>query len=305
MKDWLNPAYDASIASLPSGADRNAGVAIGAAVAELMLDEREDDGRYSSFTFTTGTGIGEWRPTSGVNDPFAWVAKVRPFSLNSASQLRTEGPLALSSPEYAAEYDEVKSLGALNNSTRTDAQTALARFVTGNPAVYMNRGLRDIAVAEGLSITGAARLFAMSSSASADALISCWDNKEYWGFWRPVTAIQAGDDDGNPWTAGQSGWLPFFTTPPYPDEPSGYNCFTAGMWHSAKAFFGTDLVSFTLTSPTGIAPRDYDRFSDVVRDTIEGRIYTGFHFRTADVNGAWIGKKAAQWVAKHEFELLE
>jgi hypothetical protein len=268
-----------------------------------MLANRENDGRYTSFTFSTGTGIGQWRPDlpAMVNDPFAWIAKVRPFSLNSAAQLRTAGPRSVSSPEYAAELAEVKALGALNNSTRTEEQTALARFVTANPIPYMNRGLREIAAAKGLSIGGAARLLAMSSSASADALIACWDNKAHYGFWRPITAIRAADNDDNPWTVGDANWLPFFGTPPYPDDPSGYNCFTGAVWHSAKAFFGTDDVSFSLTSPATNATRDYTRFSDVVRDTINGRIYTGFHFRTADVNGAWIGKKAAQWVAKHEF----
>jgi hypothetical protein len=141
--------------------------------------------------------------------------------------------------------------------------------------------------------------------ASADALIDCFYNKGHYLFWRPQTAIREAANDGNPATVADPAWLSLFPSPGYPDEPSGYNCFTAGTFHAAKAFFGTDRISFDLTSPgTGTGTpitRHYTRFTGVVDDTINGRIYTGFHFRSADVHGAWIGKKAAQWGAKQFF----
>ena len=87
---------------------------------------------------------------------------------------------------------------------------------------------------------------------SADALISCFNNKDHWSFWRPQTAIREAATDGNPATSADAGWLSLFATPGYPDEPSGYNCYTAGVWQSARAFFGTDKMSFSLTSP-GVA----------------------------------------------------
>jgi hypothetical protein len=195
----------------------------------------------------------------------------------------------------------VKALGAATGSSRTDAQTELARFVTTNPAVMLNQGLRGLATARNLSIAEAARLFAMTSTSASDALIACWEDKEYWSFWRPITAIRLADTDGNRATEKQEDWLPFFNTPPYPDHPSGYNCVTAGMMYAARAFVGTDRVAFSLSSPVTGATRQYTRLTDVVDDTIDGRIYTGFHFRTSDVQGAWIGKKVAQWVARHEF----
>jgi hypothetical protein len=306
VRDSLDASYVASLQAIPDGAGETAGVAIGAAAASAMLAARANDGRFGSFRFSTGEGVGEWRPVlpAFVNDPAGWVARVTPFSLPSASRLRTEGPLDITSQAYAVEFNEVKTLGASTGSTRTPAQQALAQWVVGNPVVMFNAGFRGLAADHDLSAGQAARLLAMTSASSADAIIACWDDKEYWGFWRPITAIRLADTDNNPLTTADPAWLPAFGTPPYPDHPSGYNCYTAGSMHAAKAFFGTDKVAFSLTSPASGTTRDYDRFTDVVRDTIDGRILTGFHFRSSDVQGAWIGKKAAQHVAKHEF-LLE
>jgi hypothetical protein len=224
--------------------------------------------------------------------------------LNSTSQFRTEGPHALTSPEYAAEFNEVKALGAASGSTRTADQTLLAQFFSANPMPFENRALREIAAARGLSTAEQARLFAKASMGAADALISCWDDKDYWSFWRPSTAIHEAADDDNPATEAQADWTPFFGNPPYPEHPSGYNCFTGSMMRTAREFFGTDHIAIQLNSPAAAAPKNYDRLSDVVRDTIDGRIYMGIHFRTPDVQGAWIGKKVAQWVDKHYFRPL-
>ena len=305
VRDSLDASYAASLLAIPNGASKTAGVSIGAAAAAAMLAARANDGRFGSFRFSTSEAVGAWRPVppNNANDPAGWVARVTPFSAPSASRFRTEGPLDLASPEYAVEFNEVKALGAATGSTRTPDQETLARFVTANPVIMFNAGFRTIAQDHDLSVTQAARLFAMTSASGADAIIGCWDDKAYWGFWRPLTAIRLADTDGNPATVADPAWSAFFATPPYPDHPSGYNCITGGSMHAAKAFFGTDKVAFSLFSSGSGTSRDYTRFTDVVRDTIDGRILTGFHFRTSDVQGAWIGKKAAQWVAKHEFEL--
>ena len=304
VRDRLDALYAATLARIPSNSREIAGIRIGAQAATAMLAARANDGRYLPYSFTTGTGVGEWRPElpSYVNDPFAWVAKVQPFTLRSASQFRSQGPLDMTSAAYALEFNEVKALGALNGSTRTPAQTELARFVSANPLPILNAGLRQVASNRGLSVTSSARLLATTSMASADALIACWDDKDEYNFWRPITAIRHAADDDNPGTVAQSDWEPFLPTPPYPDHPSGYNCFTGAMMHAAKGFFGTDLVSFDLTSPGSNTTRSYDRFTDVIADAIDGRIYTGFHFRTADVQGATIGKNVANWVKAHHFD---
>lgn len=300
----VDALYATSLGLIPNGTAKDDGIAVGAAAAAAMLADRVGDGRFGSLTFTPGTGIGEWRlVTATNNNVFGWVGRVKPFTMRSTDQFRTEGPLPIGSAEYAAEFNEVKALGAKVGSSRTTAQSALALFVTGNPLPYMNRALREVAAAKGLSASEQARLFVTTSMASADAMIGCFDDKLHWNFWRPQTAIRLAADDGNPLTEPDATWEANFPTPGYPDHPSGYNCYSGAMMHSAKAFFGTDRVSFTLTSPAaGSVPRDYTRFTDVVQDTIDGRIYTGFHFRTPDVQGAWLGKRAANWVASHFFQ---
>jgi hypothetical protein len=298
----LDALYATSLAKIPGGTPKTAGIAVGEAAATAMLANRAGDGRFGTKTFAVGTQPGEWRLVPPLNaNVFAWVSDVRPFSLESAGQFRTAGPFDLDSKAYAREFNEVKAIGGAT-STRTPAQAELASFVSVSPVGMINRAFREIATARGLSTAQQARLFAMTSMSAADALIGCWENKDHWLFWRPQTAIQEAAADGNPATEADATWTSLIPTPGYPDNPSGYNCFAAGMMQAARAFFRTDKISFDLTSPTATPiTRHYHRFTGVVRDAIEGRILIGLHFRSADVQGAWLGRKVAQWVAKHEF----
>ena len=311
--DRLDSLRDDSIAAATiqdGSAAVDAGIAAGEAAAKAMLEAREDDGRYGPFRFTEGFDPGEWRATSGVNDPFAWIARVEPFLLESTSQFRTKGPHALSSGVYAKEYNEVKELGGDGTTTptlRTPEQTALARFYTVNPVEMFSRTLRAISEAEGLTLAEQARLFAMLNMAGADALINCWNDKASWSFWRPITAIHEGDDDGNRRTVGDPEWTSLIPSPPYPENTSGYNCVTSSLMHTAEAFFGKGgKMDFSVTAFIGSPPapvtRDYERFRDVVDDTIDARVYQGIHFRTSDVQGARIGRAVARWLDKHFFQ---
>jgi hypothetical protein len=314
----IEEQYTTELAAIPSGPAKRRGVAAGAAAAATMLAERAEDGRFPAdpFMFTPGTGIGEWRPTNEVNDPFAWIARVRPFALRSASQFRTAGPNPVTSEAYAAEYNEVKTLGAATDSSRTQEQTALATFYLANPVEMFNRTFRTIAADEGLGQVKQARLFAMLNVAAADAAINCWDDKAEYNYWRPVTAIHLGDEDDNPATEGDASWQPlissvpgaqpgsFLVTPPYPEHPSGYNCIAAALIHAGRRFFGTNEMSFTVTRIAGTSTisRDYTTFTAVIQDTIDARVFLGIHFRAADVQGAILGKKVARWVAERFFE---
>jgi hypothetical protein len=300
----LDEQYAASLASIPDGQAKTNGIAVGADAAAAMLADRAGDGRFGSRAFIPGTEAGVWRLVPPLNaNVFAWVSDVRPFTLKSAGQFRTEGPPDLSSAQYAAEFNEVKAVGKATGSTRTPDQALLAAFVSTNPVPFQYRALREIAVARGLSTAEQARLLAMTSVSSADAVIGCWENKVHWNFWRPLTAIQNAADDGNDATDADPTWTSLVPAPGYPDNPSGYNCVTASTMYAARLFFGTDRISFTLHNGASTPPtdRDYDRLTDVIDDAIDGRVLIGLHFRSADVQGAWLGKKVAQWVDKHEF----
>lgn len=304
----LDALYAESLAEIPDGQAKTDGISAGATAAAAMLAERTGDGRYVPYTFPVGDDIGEWVPTSGVNDPNAWVANVEPFTMKTQSQFRTDGPLEIDSRRYAREYQEVKDYGGNGTSTptlRTPEQTATAMFFTAHPVEMYNRTFRTIAEGKDLSIIGQARLFAMANVAGADAAIGCWDDKDHYLFWRPITAIQQGDDDGNGRTMGDPTWNSLIPSPPYPDHPSGYNCQTGSFMYAAKYFFERDRMTFSLVRITPGQPdvvREYRRFTDVIDDTIDARIWLGIHFRTPDVQGAELGADVARWVDRHFFE---
>jgi vanadium-dependent haloperoxidase-like protein len=311
VRTRLDNLYNAKIRNIRASSAKRNGIRIGAAVAARMLANRASDGRYGTDTFTPGTGVGQWRftppdpataPPPG-NDPNGWVRSVRPFTLVRASQFRTAGPLAITNNvQYAVEYNEVKLKGAATGSTRTPTETEVAMFHSGNPLIMLHRGLRQIAAARGLSIVRQARLFAMASMSSADAAIGCWDSKWAWSFWRPITAIRDTADDGNAGTVRQDGWTPLRPNPPYPDEPSGYNCFAWSFMSAVKRYFATDRISFQLTSTLTLTTRSYTRVSTVLQESLDARVWNGLHFRTADNHAALLGQKVAGWVGTRYFK---
>lgn len=310
IKARLDASYATSLAEIPAGQAKAHGIKVGAEAAAAMLANRVGDGRFGApgFPVPAEPAAGQWRPLSAAptaNDPNGWVRTVRPFTLPSPEFFHTSGPSALTSDQYTIEFNEVKALGRATESTRTDPQTSLAYWSAAHPVPMMFAAMRQVSVSKGLTISQDARFFAMTSMATADSIINCWTEKAHWGFWRPVTAIQLADTDGNPGTTADPAWTGLLPVPPYSDEPSGANCFTGGLMNSAKAFFGSDEAEFDITSP-GIGPgtgstRHYSRFTDVVTDMIEARILGGLHFRRADVNGAMLGRRVAEYVDNNFF----
>ena len=301
--DRLNSLYADALAAIPDGTAKDDGIAAGAAAAAAMLAERTGDGRFVPFTNPVGDEPGEWRPTlpAFVNDPFAWVGKVRPFTLHRTSQFRTKGPPDLDSRQYAKEYNEVKDLGSSTTTLRTPEQQALAAFFQPNPVEMLQRALREVTKNDGLGVVDEARFYAQLNVATADAVIILTEVKISWLFWRPITAIQEGDNDGNPRTTGDPAWLPLVATPPYSDHTSGYNCVTGAMMNTAELFLGNNTDYHVTNLATGVT-RDYTRFTDVPKDTIDARVLQGVHFRIADVAGAKLGKDVARWVKAHYFK---
>jgi hypothetical protein len=298
----LKPLYDASLAAIPAGPAKDGGVATGDAAADAMIAARRDDGRFGPFRFPVGTLAGQWRPVLPlfVNDPGAWLKDVKPFLIENSSQFGGRGPYELTSRRYAQEFDEVKSIGALDSTTRTPDQTAASRFWGATNSVATWSSLyRNIADERGRSLADNARLFAMLYLAGADAAITVWVDKAKFSFWRPITAIREADNDGNPRTASDSRWLPLVATPPYPDQPSGLSSLSGASVRTLQAFFGTDDVTFGATNAVGIA-RNYTTFSQAVEEVIDARVWSGIHFRNADEQGAAIGERVARW-QEHRF----
>jgi hypothetical protein len=237
-----------------------------------------------------------------------WVANVTPFTLKSGDQWRAKAPPALTSYEYTNDYNEVKAMGARFNSARTPEQTDLAIFWSANYMALWNRAVRDLAGAHVHNIGDSARLFALVTLSMADAGITAWDSKVTYSFWRPMTAIRLGDDDTNPSTIGDPDWQPLVNNPNYPDYTSGANNVTGGATRALALFFGTDEMTFTVSTTNAGAiqqMRTYNRFSDAAADVVVARVYEGIHFRFADAEARKQGRHVAQWAFGHFLRPLD
>ena len=234
---------------------------------------------------------------------------VQPFALQSASQFRPDAPPELGSRRWARDYNEVKALGSLVGSARTAEQTDIARFWSDNPPLQWIRAWRALSVGQFLRVAENARYFAMLSTASADALIACWDAKYAYNAWRPVTAIRAGESDGNPYTAPDPSWIGLIATPNHPEYPAAHGCFSGAVTETLKSFFGSDEVCalrWTATSPASSLPFEAHADSQTrCRRSGEARIYGGMHYRTSTRIGALLGEQVARYTTKHFFRPAE
>ena len=280
---------------------------MGELAAAAIIALRANDGSWPANpeVFTGGTDPGEWRPTLPAFASMAvpWLGAVTPFTLKDPTQFRVnQPPPDLSSRKYADEYNEVKTLGALTNSARTLEQTDMAYFFADNAFLYWNRALQSLANTYLDNLGDSARLFGLCGLVMADGPITAWDSKRYYNFWRPITAIQEGDNDFNRSTIGDPTWLPLIATPAYPEYTSGANSLNGAVTRMLQHFFGTDKVSFSLTSNTPQAiqkTRPYNRFSDAADDIVDARIYEGIHFRSADEAARKQGEHISNWAFEH------
>jgi hypothetical protein len=293
------------------------GLAVGQAAATELLTQIRPTKTTALDPFIGGTDPGEWRPTPPGNIPMQFVflsIDTKPFTLNSVDQFRPAPPPALTSNLYARDYEEVKRVGSIESHPPVGAcpaprKTDLARFWAGNFAAQWNEAIRLIALDEQLSIGEHARLQALANLAAADAGIAVWDAKLHNNFWRPITAIQLGDTDGNDKTVADEDWRPFIEsshlnlqTPAYPDDPSGANGLTGAYTTILQMYFRTDWYDFEIykggapTVPVCKNPRTYRRFSQAAEEVVDARVLLGIHFRFADEKARQLGARIAHWV---------
>jgi hypothetical protein len=298
----LNAARAASLAARGL-TESDPGIELGEAVGAAVLSLRSKDGAAQSqfpYVAPDAGAPGVWVPV-GTAQPVApgW-GKVMPWVIEKARRFRPEGPPSLRSRRYARDYNEIKDIGALNSLTRTTEQTEIARFWLASPSIIWNGVARRLIEARGSDLSETARVLALMYLAAADASIVCWDAKYLYNFWRPITAIQQGDDDGNDRTAADPSWAPLFPTPQHPEYISGHSTNSAAMATVLSFIFGDDpgvpIVATSTTNP-GFG-RDWTLLSDGVEEVIDARIYSGIHYRTSDEVGARVGHAVARSVVK-------
>lgn len=315
----LETQYNASKNAIPDSPFKNMGIAAGTAAAQAMIDARQGDGRFGPSQYVPNANPGYWDPLTPVLptptialDPTPWVGGVKPFLMQSSSQFRSAGPLALNSAAYAAELNEVKALGGngtVTPSTRTEAQTCIARWWQSNPVASWNDVARQLIVRNDLDVSDAARLLAMENLATADASINTWNDKYHFSFWRPFQAIRRAADDGNPATSPDPNWTPLITAP-YPELVSGHLGVDSTHTAVLRMFFGnTPDGGYQITNPTPsgcssatYATRTFASFSQTVDEIVEARIWAGLHFRNADVQAVDLGENVADFAAANYFE---
>jgi hypothetical protein len=318
----LTPRRDASIAALASvesAKSIQAGITWGQAVADGIWAWRLTDGFTPPpppFLGVLGivgapAAVGVWRPTPLANLPGAGsqFATMTPWVLRRPSRFRLPPPLALTSAEYAADYNELKTMGSFTGSARSADQSELALFWAGNTPLYWNRIASQISVERSLSLSENAHLFALLNVAMADAGIACWDSKYRFVFWRPITAIRAGDTDGNPSTDPDPAWTPwldFFPsgTPAHPEYPSGHSTVSGSAAFILAASFG-DTTAFTVTSEVRPGTRAFPSFSAAVAEIADARVFGGIHFRTSCVRANMLGQAVADYVSTHAMRALD
>jgi hypothetical protein len=301
----LDAAYDTSLAQIPDGKAKNRGVAFGTLAADHLIAMRTEDRRNAPVLFTQPAAPGVWRPTPPAFAPMAvpWMGGVTPLLMRSGAQFGEPGPPpALTSRRSTRDFAEVKALGSAGSTARTAEQTGTALFFSGNAAVQFNAALRDQLTVRHLDIVDAARMFAAVDMGEADAIIALWHAKYLYGFWRPITAINLADTDGNPATTADPDWKPLLTTPPYPDYVSGYSGLTGAFTRSLADALDRRHLKLTLIS-TAVpgAVRNYDSGKTVRNDVVDARVWLGIHFRFADTGGVDMGQHVADWALDHYF----
>jgi hypothetical protein len=293
-------ALDDYVKTLPAAQAAVAkGEHLGELVAQRIFDSRAADGATGVDPYRPRTQPGVYVPT--VTMVAATWPTLRPFVLERPDQFRPGPPVALTSPEWASDYNEVKTYGARNSTARTAEQTEIAKFwlMTGPQAYHPIA--RQIIIARHLKTLDSARFMASFAITMADAYIAVFDAKYHYEFWRPITAIRNGDIDGNPATEIDPSWQPLDATPMHPEYPCAH-CILSGAAVALIESYGglKDLQEISLTSTT--APGITHRWSSLDAFAIEvanSRIWAGFHYRSSARVGTDMGHEVGRYVAAH------
>ena len=294
----IDAAYQAALAQIGDGAAKAAGIAAGEQAAVAVLAQRADDGAAAAESHRPYTTAGTYVPTA-TPAVTQWPQR-KPWLMTSAAQFRPGPPPALASEAWARDFNEVKALGAKNSTRRSPEQTEIARFWEYSlPAIYHGVA-RSVAQTPERDVMQNARMFAAVAQSMDDALISVFEAKYHYNFWRPATAIRNGDIDGNEATQREASWVPFVDAPMHPEYPSAHSILAAAVATVLKAEIGSKPTPvLTTTSPTAKgATRRWTSLDDFMREVADARVYEGIHYRTSTEVGLAMGKQIGDLTVK-------
>jgi hypothetical protein len=298
-----------SLASIPDSQAKVDGIATGDAAAFAMIALRANDGASPAQFKIPGPPVpGEWQATPScpiingiaVGIAFQWQ-NVTPFGIPSANEFLLDPPPALTSNQYAKAYNEVMTVGDLDSSERPQDRANVALFyAASSPTLVLNQAARQVAQEQWRSLSENARALALINMAMSDSLVASFLNKYHYNFWRPETAIRAGNTDGNPKTDPDPDFLPFITTPCFPSYPSNHGSAGNGGAEVLKRIYGEGGHSITLSNPAlPDIVLQYSTFKEITDDISDARVYGGIHFRTDQTAGARLGLAVGSAVYKN------
>jgi PAP2 superfamily len=297
-----------SLAAVPDGPAKTDGIAIGQASAASLIAFRQGDGLLANIGFTMpAPAIGVFQLPAGQVPGAPWLSKFRPFMLQSPDRFRPGPPPALTSPVYAASFNESKYFGGTNSPYRTPEQSDVALFSTSAPIPQFNNMYQSVIASYNLTAVQATRLLAMTNLVGADALVACWDAKYTYLAWRPQFAIPQGDLDGNPFTRDDPTWTPLAPTPSHPEYPSAHGCGSEAQTYALVSFLGTPNINVDITgNAPGLvhATRHYQTASQLINEIGNARVWGGMHFRFSLNPGVRLGQHVAIWTLQRYFQRL-
>jgi hypothetical protein len=281
------------------------GVRVGEAAAEALISERTGDGLNADLPYDRPPAPGVWEPNPPGSSPVApWLGQMRPFTMRSAAQFLPEGPTALTSEEWVADYNLTRLFGGATSDLRTAGQTEIGKFWTTNTAAQYSQTFNGLVQEHNLDVMDSARFMAMLWTGYADAAIGCYNAKYFYAFWRPWAAIPAGG--ANPDAVADPTWTPLLTTPNHPEYPAAHACLTSAVTDLVADYFGTRKVHVSLSSTVfsdGVHTHTFDDVNDWLYEVHWARIYAGFHFNHSLQDGAELGRRVAQQLVKTHFRL--
>jgi hypothetical protein len=305
----LDAARDASLAAIPDGPEKDAGIIVGEDAADAMLLLRADDGWDAVVPYTPGNEPGDWQPSLPANAPAFhphWGLVV-PFGLDDGAQFRSPPPPKLRTGKYANDYIEVMLVGRLDSPFRPQDRTDVARFyAAASPVQVWNQAARQASAAEELTLSENARVFALLAMAICDASIAAYDTKYHFDFWRPITAIRNGDLDGNEQTVPDPQWLPLINTPAFPSYASAHATLSGAAQAVLEREFGKDGHTIVLT--TASLPDivlTYTAYEEITDDIDDARVYGGIHFRFDQEVGAQQGRQVGRYILRNYLRTME
>jgi len=303
----IDSAYDTSIALVPASADAIAdAIVVGEAAAYAVLTARVGDHRNDPDLegYTPGSGPGVWIPTppTFANPRVPFLRFVTPFGYDDPARFRPHAPPALDSKTYTADYNESRIVGRATDTSRTAEESATALFWSPSATALWSANVRSLA--SSLDLLTAARFEAIGIAAVTNSLIACWDAKYTYMFWRPVTAIQAGDTDGNGATDADPSWTPFIVTPLHPEYPAAHTSVGAGALGFYTVWFGTNQLPLAFKGNGGVV-RYYSSVAEIHAEEGNARVWGGMHWRNSTEVGTALGSKVGKYTATHLLQRLD